>query len=379
MNGSDVRIRVLLFLCLATSISYAAKLSNSTGVWSHFRANPLATGTVETDLPEKLDVLWKYKVKGGAFETTPVIVEGIAFVPDLDGFWHAIDVRTGELKWKKKTNAFAFAAAPAFKEGRMFLGDIDGFFYCYDMEGKQLWKFESNAEINSSASFYDGKVLFGSQDATLYCLDEKTGALAWKLTVQDQIRCSPTVVDDRSFVAGCDGNLHIIDLKKGEEVAAVEIDAPTGCTPAVVGDHVFFGTEAGEVFKVDWKQAKVAWRFTEKSRREIRSDAAVSEKMLVIGSRSKNVYGLDPETGDEKWKFTCKRGVECSPLIGGDRVFVASTDGRAYLLDLMTGKQLAVRETGDSFAGAPALVDGKLIIASGDGVVYCFGTAKNPG
>ena len=85
------------------------------------------------------------------------------------------------------------------------------------------------------------------------------------------------------------------------------------------------------------------------------------------------------KTGKEVWKFTCKRGVDSSPLIIGDRVFVASTDGRVYLLDLATGKEVWRKETGDSFSGAPAMADGKLIIASDDGVVYCFGSEKKPG
>ena len=354
---------------------------NTAESWKLFRGNEFATGEAKSCLPDKLDLLWKYEIKGGAFEATPAIIDGVCYVPDLDGFWHAINLTDGKEKWKKKTDAFAFAASPAFKDDRLYVGDIDGFFYCYDLTGKEIWKFEAGAEISSSATFYKDKVLFGCQDARLYCLDRKTGKPAGfeKIEVQDQIRCSPTVVADRSFVAGCDGHLHIIDLNAGKELAAIEIDSPTGVTPAIMGDNVFFGTEAGEVFAIDWKKAEVKWRFTERSRREIRSSAAVSERMLVVGSRSKNVYGIDPMTGEEKWKFTCRRGVQSSPLIACDRVFVAATDGRVYLLDLLTGKELWNKQTGDSFTSSPAVVDHRLLIASNDGVVYCFGKDEQAG
>lgn len=347
--------------------------------WTLFRGNAFATGEAKSCLPKNLTQLWKYEVPNGAFEATPVIVDGTCYIPDLDGFWHAINLNDGKVKSKKKTGAFAFAASPAFNDGRLFVGDIDGFFYCYDLNGNEIWKFEAMAEINSSASFYDGKVLFGSQDATLYCLNQETGEVAWKIEVQDQIRCSPTVVADRSFVAGCDGQLHIIDLKKGEEAAAVDILSPTGVTPAVLGEHVFFGTYGGDIFKINWKEAKVEWRFAEKSGQEIRSSAALNDRMLVVGSRSKRVYGIDPRTGKEVWTFTCKRGVDSSPLIACDTVFVAATDGRVYLLDLMTGKELWKKETGDRFTASPALVDGKLVIASDEGVVYCFGSVEQAG
>jgi len=223
--------------------------------WTIFRGNTFATGEAKSCLSTDLTILWQYEVENGAFEATPVIVDSVCFIPDLDGVWHALNLNDGTLKWKKKTEAFGFVASPAFKDGRLYVGDLDGIFYCYDLDGNEKWKFEAQAEISSSANFYEGKVLFGSQDATLYCLDSKTGKLAWKIEVDDQIRCSPTIVEDRSFVAGCDGRLHIIALKKGEEVAQGEIQSPTGVTPAVMGDHVYFGTEGGDFFNINWRNA----------------------------------------------------------------------------------------------------------------------------
>lgn len=346
--------------------------------WAYFRGDENASGVSKSCLPDELDILWKYKVKDGAFTATPVVVGGVCYVPDLDGVWHAMDLSTGEKKWTKKTEAFSFAASPAYRNGRLFVGDIDGIFYCYDLDGNEQWRFTAEAEISSSATFFGDNVLFASQDAKLYCVNQKTGKLAWKpIEVQDQIRCSPTVAGNRSFVAGCDGHLHIIDLVAGKEVAAIEIDSPTGVTPAVMGEHIFFGTEAGEIFKINWKEATVDWRFTEKRRREIRSSSAVSEEIAVTASRSKNVYGIEPKSGDLLWQFTAKHSVESSPVIACDRVFFATTRGLMHLLDAKTGKELWKKETGDSFASAPAVVDGKLLITSDEGIVYCLGKAKD--
>ena len=140
--------------------------------WTQFRGNAFATGFVKDKIGDELKELWKYEVDKGAFESTPIILDGICYAMDLDGVLHTLDLNTGELRWKKKTNAFSFAASPALTGDRLFVGDIDGLFYCFDLQGNEKWRFESQAEINSSASFYDGKVLFGSQDATLYCLDQ---------------------------------------------------------------------------------------------------------------------------------------------------------------------------------------------------------------
>lgn len=358
---------------VASPLSPLAAAKND---WTFFRGDKFATGQAKSGLSASLELLWKYEVKKGAFSATPIILNDVCYLPDLDGVLHAIQLSDGKAKWTKKTGAFSIAASAAYRDGKLYVGDIDGVFRCFDLAGNEIWKFEpaeGGIEISSSATFYDDNVLYGSQDATLYCLDRISGKLIWKLEVQDQIRCSPTVVNDRCFVAGCDGNLHVVDLKLGKEVAVVPIDAPTGGTPAILGEHVYVGTEGGELLKIDWQQAKVAWRFREKRPREIRTSAALNENIVVIGSRSKNVYGVDAKTGKDIWTFTCRRGVDSSAVIAGDNVVFAASDGRIYLVDLMSGKQRWMKETGDSFAGSPAIVGGRMVIASNDGVVYCFG------
>ncbi|MBI2481049.1 MAG: PQQ-binding-like beta-propeller repeat protein, partial [Planctomycetia bacterium] len=52
---------------------------------------------------------------------------------------------------------------------------------------------------------------------------------------------------------------------------------------------------------------------------------------------------------------------------------VGSTDGRIYGLNRTSGKMEWEYEAKGGFTGSPAVVDGKLVIASDDGVVYCFG------
>ena len=50
-----------------------------------------------------------------------------------------------------------------------------------------------------------------------------------------------------------------------------------------------------------------------------------------------------------------------------------AADGRIYGLNVNDGKKVWEYEAGDGFTGSPAVADGKLVIASDDGVVFCFG------
>ena len=85
------------------------------------------------------------------------------------------------------------------------------------------------------------------------------------------------------------------------------------------------------------------------------------------------LHCFEPMSDKEKWRFTTRRAIDGSPVVVGDRVFVGSTDGRLYALNLADGKELWTSEAGGGFTGSPAVADGKLFIANDRGIVFCFG------
>ena len=353
--------------------------------WPVYRGDAQARGVAPCDLPERPELLWQFRVEGGAFEATPVILDGTIYIGDLDGKLYALDLATGDKRWEfTAPSGIGFNASPAVRDGLVYVGDLFGQFYAVHADtGKLAWQYQAQAEINSSANFHGDHVLFGSQDATLYCLKAKTdkpeGELVWSYQIGDQIRCSPTIVEGRVFLAGCDGVLHIVDVTKGEKIDGVDIEGPTGATPAALGDRVFFGTESGTFFAVDWKEARIAWRFDDQaSAMPIRGAPAVTDSLVIVGGQNRRVYAFDPEKGgDPVWEFATKQRVDGSPVVVGQRVFVGSADGRLYALNLMDGKESWQFEGEGGFLGSPAVADNRLVIATDRGVVYCLGEKRN--
>ncbi|MEX0937061.1 MAG: PQQ-binding-like beta-propeller repeat protein [Pirellulales bacterium] len=342
--------------------------------WPVFRGDAQATGVARTTLPENPRLLWSRKFEDSAFETAPVIVEGVIYVGDYKGVVHALKLGDGSSLWKHETG-LGIAAAAAVREGRVYVGDIQGKFVCLSAEdGTKIWETEAGAEINGGANFHGLNVLFGSQDATLYCLNALTGESVWEHQIADQIRCSPTIVEGRAFLAGCDGKLHIIDVEKGTSTGDVAIDAPTGSTPAAVGDFIYFGTEGGTLFCINWKQAEVAWKYqSPRSNQPIRSSAAVHDGLVVFGSRDRQIHALDAASGDAKWTFPTRGQVDGSPVIVGERAFIGSADGRLYGLSLANGENVWTYDAGGRFIASPAVAESRLVIGSDDGTLYCFG------
>jgi outer membrane protein assembly factor BamB len=362
----------LIATSLVVAISFSApKPEKPAADWPVFRGNDLQTGVAASTLPEKLEVLWKFETKD-SIEGTAAIVGDTVYVGCTDEFLYAIDLASGREKWKYK--GAAFQAPASVHEGRVYIGDSDGTFHCVDANsGKKIWTVATDAEIKSGASFVGGNVIFGAYDSTLYCLD-KDGKEVWKFRAQGPINGSATIVEGRTFAAGCDSSLHVIDSKKGTELLAVDLEGQAAATAAVAGDFAYVGTMTNQVLAVDWKKGEVKWKFqADKRPQAFYGSAAVTDKMVVIGSQDKRVYGLKRDTGEEAWSFLTRGKVDSSPVVVGNRVFVGSMDGKLYELDLAKGTKINEFNLDGAISASPAVGSGRLVIGTQKNLIHCLG------
>ena len=68
------------------------------------------------------------------------------------------------------------------------------------------------------------------------------------------------------------------------------------------------------------------------------------------------------------WSFATESYIISSPVIGSGRVYIGSTDGKVYALDLLDGREIWVFDTEDDIEASPLLLDGAVYIGnlSGD-------------
>jgi outer membrane protein assembly factor BamB len=126
---------------------------------------------------------------------------------------------------------------------------------------------------------------------------------------------------------------------------------------------------------VDWKKAELAWTFEPaKHAQAFYSSAALTDNLVVVGSRDKRIYALDRKTGAEKWSFLTGGRVDGSPVVVGGRVYCGSLDGKLYVLELATGNPVGKPLVLDGpISGSPAVAAGRLLIGTQKGTLYCFG------
>jgi outer membrane protein assembly factor BamB len=380
----------------ATGGHPAAPAAAPADAWPMARGCSGGTGVSVATLRLPLAEAWHREFDGTAFGVVPVIADGVVYVGDLDGTFHAVSLADGADRWSFVAKDAGFPSAAAVggpDDARLVVvGDDVGIVRAFDAgTGDVRWTYETQGEISGGPTILEGpdapRVLVGSQDASLSCLDLATGKLLWKLEIADQIRCSPTVArtsaGDRVFLAGCDGRLHIIDVATGAETAAVPIDGPTGTTPAALGDRVFFGTEGGVFFGIDVVKGEVAWRAAATAAgQSYRSSAAVTSGLAIVGFRGKAIEAFSVADGTRAWKRPMRGRVEASPAVvtatGPDAAqarsvaIVADAAGRVVALDAATGEPAWEFDAGGGFGGGAAVADGRVVLASDDGILWCF-------
>ncbi len=67
--------------------------------WPMFRGSPSLSGISTVPLPSPLKLRWSYQAKD-SIESSAAIVDGVVYVGSADGFLHAVDLATGQLRWQ---------------------------------------------------------------------------------------------------------------------------------------------------------------------------------------------------------------------------------------------------------------------------------------
>jgi outer membrane protein assembly factor BamB len=365
--------------CFVLTFSVLLVISNSVlADWPLSRGNSSSTGATAQTLPEKLEILWEYQVKGLGFDAGPIIADGMVFAADADGNVLALNLKSGSELWKKKFEA-GYLASPAYHAGTVYLGDMDGMLRAFDPKsGEQKWEYDLKREIDAGANFFGDKVLVTSQSGSLVAVSQADGKLQWQYETGDQLQCGPSLADKLTFLGGCDQHLHIVDVESGKPVAEkIPIEAPTGSTPSISGSTVLVPNYKGQIWAFESPSNKLLWKFEDqKLANEFKNSVAIADGIVVANSGNRRVFALELSTGRVLWEQSVKRRSDSSPVIAGKQVIIAGTDGRVLRFELTTGKELPVIELKGSFLGSPAIADGKIVLASDRGDIYCLGEKK---
>jgi outer membrane protein assembly factor BamB len=251
---------------------------------------------------------WKHEY-GGTVACRPCESDGIVYFGCDNYYFYALDSETGKEVWKFKSGGCAGNYAPAVVKNMVFFGSYDGFLYAFEKTtGKLLWKFRTGERVVPGIAEKDGRIVFGSSDGNVYCLDMK-GNEIWRFKTGDEIVSTPSIIGEMIYIGSYDCNMYCLSLE-GKELWRFRTGGAVGnVAPVNVhGDHVYFGSWDLTFYCVDRHTGKEKWRF--KTSQGILSGGLCHDNVVYFGSKE-GFHALDMETGEELWSI--KFGSEYLP------------------------------------------------------------------
>ena len=265
------------------------------------------------------------------------------------------------VKWTFHTRG-EVVSSPAIVQGVVYVGSNDGSLYAIDQQkGTQIWKFPTAARIPSSPAVANGIVYFGSYDGNFYAVNTATGKLQWKFSNPGERRYAAT---------------HLHGSLPAGETMPDPFDVYLS-SPAIWNGAVYFGSGDGNIYALDAASGSLRWKFHTGD--VVHASPAIVDGKLYIGSWDSYFYALDAASGKKLWRFKTGEdpdihnqvGIQSSATVAKGIVYFGCRDSNFYAVDAASGKQRWVfNNKGSWVISSPVVQDGKVYFATSDSALF---------
>ena len=295
---------------------------------------------ITTENVHRLQLVWGWSIGPGLSQPTPLVHDGVMYIPNPGNGVHAVNAATGERLWQ-------YAGNDERSEDRPNRGPSRG---------------------SRSIALYGDKVYLNTTDARIVALDARTGEVAWNHTVADRTlgyrySSGPIVVGGRivAGMTGCQNYKNDVcfisahDAETGEEVWRTSTIArpgdPGGDTWGDLPLMYRAGSDSWIPGAFDPETNLTYWS-TSQAKPWARISRATDGDALYTNS----VLALDAATGELQWYYQFVPGethdlddVFESVLIdhrGRRSLFKMGKHGILWELDRVTGAFVAAHDLG---------------------------------
>ncbi|PWK62791.1 PQQ-like beta-propeller repeat protein [Roseicyclus mahoneyensis] len=226
-------------------------------------------------------------------------------------------------------------------------------------------------------------------------LDAATGAVIWRQRL-GVVLGAPTVSGGLVYVVGRNSEAWAIEADDGRLRWRIpSSEAPSvlvgGAAPAVADDRVVFPFPSGEIVAAFPNTGVTLWNsFVAGGRlgtayagfNDITSDPVIIGGTIYAGNQSGRVVAMNARTGTRLW--TATEGAYSPMVVAGGAVFFVSDRNELMRLDASDGSRVwgtelpfyqanRARRRDEVFTHyGPILAGGRLVVASGDGLIRLF-------
>jgi len=334
--------------------------------------------------------------KKGQLASAPIVAEGKIFTMDTQAVIRAISPQNGATLWQTQLrgkgdgNQILFGGGVSYSNGRLYATNGAGYAAALDAKsGGIVWTVRPGGPLRGSPTVANDNVYVITQDNQLFALNPADGATRWSgsgaveiagvlgaaapaaaqgtvvagyssgeltayryengqvlwqdalartsvsttVTSLSDIDADPVIDSGRVYAVGQGGRMVAIELITGQRIW--EINVAGISTPWVAGDWIFVVTDDAKLLCIQrtsghirWISQLPRWRNAKAKKDEISYVGPVlaGDRLVVANSEGQLLY-VTPATGAVQATLETKMPVSLSPVVAGNTLYILHDDG----------------------------------------------------
>jgi len=239
---------------------------------------------------------WRRTIPGILHWSGAAYDSGKIFVLNDDRLLSAFDAATGSTLWRVSPESADATYPPTAAGGIVY---VNGVYAIAEETGRTVWEGYDGGSGFSSPALSDSAVFSGQLGPDVVAWDRFTGAVLWRYEESaGGGSFSPVYYGGRLYFldSSTDPNGYVFDAVTGDLLQRVEY---WGWTPAFAGNvGVFYGKD--QLVARDLSSGSALWRF--QGDRNLSSNPVVANGYVYVGSTLGNLYAVDLATGRQVWR-----------------------------------------------------------------------------
>ena len=372
--------------------------------WDNLLGNASHTGGVSTaKLDSTLTLGWVTNVGANLYMTSPLIHQGKIYVASVDedakgqAHVYALDALTGKMIWKHPVSA-SVKNSIVIADGKIFAQDILGHLYALNTETGTL-EWEAKLPISTPPGLIEGltatdQIVYAGSGKALSAFDAASGKLLWRNDAWNRREGTTSTLsanDDVVIGSVQWSALYANDAHNGKLLWTRSDNGlrNRGASAAIHGNLIYIISEKA-FFILDAQTGRTIVRKDLEYSVDVTSTPLLTDREIIFGTAQRGLVALDNQTLEELWN--CEVGdaliytapytrpvsatIETSPILAGNLVWVAASDGCIYGIDKRQGQIKWKHATGAPAFGSVAASGNALVATDFGGNVYLFHTSK---
>ncbi|HEX2859616.1 MAG TPA: PQQ-binding-like beta-propeller repeat protein [Alphaproteobacteria bacterium] len=277
------------------------------------------------------------------------VLGDLLFITTGGGEVFALTASTGKQVWKSDLGV-PLRAAPGVDGERVFvLAQDNHLFVLSALDGALVWTHSGMEEtlslVNAATpAIANGVVVAAYTSGEIYVLRETDGRYLWHDTLsslysgQDPestvsgISAEPVVADGIVYTVGLNGGVAAYGLMNGQRFWKTPINSSQ--MPWVAGYQLFVLTDKGELACLNRKDGAIRWvtdlnaDLPKAKDGRVWSGPVLAGDRLIVASTDGYALSITPETGKRKAATEIDNGVGVTPIVAADGLYFQTTNGK---------------------------------------------------